>query len=556
MRILQVVHGFPPHEWAGTELVTLHLSQALRARGHEVTVFTRTAGLGEEFSASEEQVDGLAVVRVINNYTQTTTFRLSYENSFFYAPFIQLLDRIQPEIVHFQHVQHLSVSLIPLTVALGYPVVLSLHDFFFSCHRIHLLDAQTRLCAGPERGTRCVPCLQEFASAEEVQQRFSYMEQALHLAEVVLTPSEFLAGKIRSHFSCLGERLRAVPLGVHPISANHLERAPGTPLRILYVGVFLPHKGAHILIEALKGLPPERFTASLYGAVVPTLRAYADRLREEARALPVQFFDSYPHGQVASILSQHDVLVMPMIWEETFSILTREALLAGLPVVAARRGALPEAIHDGVNGLLFEPEDATDLRRCLTRLLTEPDLLETLRATRLHVKTPEEYARGVEAIYAEIVTEAAGGSLFSAERRQTQATMAARHLVRDLSKENSTLRQECAALRATQILAGQERDHLQQERDHLQQEQARLQQEWDRMRQKQERLQQEYEDAAATLRELADILDIREEQLLERDARLNAIYTSTTWKLYRGYAVLMNALFHRPLGVLRRWLSG
>ena len=37
MRIVQVVHGFPPNEWTGTELVTLHLSQALQQRGHEVT---------------------------------------------------------------------------------------------------------------------------------------------------------------------------------------------------------------------------------------------------------------------------------------------------------------------------------------------------------------------------------------------------------------------------------------------------------------------------------------------------------------------------------------
>ena len=44
MQVLQVVHGFPPREWAGTELVTLHLSQALRVRGHQVTVFTLRRG--------------------------------------------------------------------------------------------------------------------------------------------------------------------------------------------------------------------------------------------------------------------------------------------------------------------------------------------------------------------------------------------------------------------------------------------------------------------------------------------------------------------------------
>ena len=58
----------------------------------------------------------------------------------------------------------------------------------------------------------------------------------------------------------------------------------------------------------------------------------------------------------------------PQLCEETFSLVTREALQAGLPVIAAKRGALPAVIQDGVNGLLFEPENADDLRRCLERL--------------------------------------------------------------------------------------------------------------------------------------------------------------------------------------------
>ena len=133
MRILQVVHGFPPREWAGTELVTLHLSQALRARGHQVTVFTRTADLtAVEFSCCEEQMDGLQVVRVVNNYSKTANFRLLYDCSFFNSSFLRLLARLRPDVVHFQHFQHLSVRLLQLTVALGYPTVLSLHDFFFS----------------------------------------------------------------------------------------------------------------------------------------------------------------------------------------------------------------------------------------------------------------------------------------------------------------------------------------------------------------------------------------------------------------------------------------
>jgi glycosyltransferase involved in cell wall biosynthesis len=353
----------------------------------------------------EANYENLPVFQLVNNYAATPTFRLSYDNPLFNRPFLQLIERLQPDIVHFQHLQHLSVSLLRLAPALGYATVLSLHDFFFACHRIHLLDAQQKLCPGPEHGARCVACLQDVAQGEDARRRFSDMERALRAPDLVITPSVFLAEKMRAYFPFLQERLRAIPLGVQrvaeldqprPAKDSHL------PLRILYVGVLAPHKGAHILLEALKGLPEDAVEASLYGVEWSQWQAYIEQLHATAKELPVKFCGAYQHEQLATILAQHDVLVMPMIWQETFSLLTREALLAGVPVIAARRGALIEALEDGVNGLFFEPENSADLRRCLLRLLAAPDLLAQLRRAESQVKTVEEYAQDIEAVYSEV----------------------------------------------------------------------------------------------------------------------------------------------------------
>ncbi|MBM4255892.1 MAG: glycosyltransferase, partial [Deltaproteobacteria bacterium] len=406
MHILQVVHGFPPNEWAGTELVTLHLSQALRVRGHEVSVLTRIYDPQRaEGSMHETSYEELPVFQLVNNYTMNTAFRLLYDNPRFNRPFQQLVERLKPDVVHFQHLYNLSVSLLRLTPALGYPTVLSLHDFFFACHRIHLLDAQQQLCVGPEYGARCVSCLADVASGDDARRRFTDMERVLHAPDLVLTPSVFLAEKMRSFFPFLQNRLRAVPLGVQRVAGLNRPRPENTlylPLRILYVGVLAPHKGAHVLLEAVRELPAQSFSVSLYGTEWNQWHAYAEQLRETAKELPVKFCGTYQHEQFGEILACHDVLVMPMIWEETFSLLTREALLAGVPVIAARRGALVEALEGGVNGLFFEPENASDLRRCLQRLIDDPTLLSRLRQAEPQVKTVEEYAHDIETIYTEI----------------------------------------------------------------------------------------------------------------------------------------------------------
>lgn len=407
MRILQVVHGFPPDAWAGTELVTFYLARTLQARGHQVTVLTRTEDpTAEEFSLREERMGDVDVVRVVNNHSKTTSFRLFYDNTFYNELFARFLEWTRPDVVHFQHLAHFSVSLLSFVAAQGYPTVLSLHDFFFPCHRIHLIDAEERLCPGPERGERCISCLEGFAPPEEIRRRFTTMEEVLQAPDVILTASHFLREKVRGYFPLVEDRLRLAPLGVQPVPRKARQPRPNGRLRLLSGGLLFPPKGAHVLIEALKGLPPERIAASFYGATLPFWQPYVDRLREEAKTLAVHFHGTYAHDQLSAILSAHDVLVMPMICEETFSLLAREALMAGLPVVAARRGALPEIIEDGVNGLLFEPEDAVDLRRCLTKLLDDPQLVERLRPSKPRYKTTDEYAQELEKIYEEVISSA------------------------------------------------------------------------------------------------------------------------------------------------------
>ncbi len=416
MRILQVVHGYPPQEWGGAELVTATLAQALAERGHRVTVFARTADTtAEEFSLRDDEPDAPAdtdaqvrvvrmvrVVRVVNNLSHVSHFRLEYDSPFLNEAFQRVLADTRPDIVHIQHVGHLSGSLIQVPVQLGYPVVLSLHDFFFACYRIHLIDNHTRLCPGPDRGERCVACLQVETSADEARRRFAYFEQLLHMPQRVIVPSQFLADRMQEIFPFVEPRLQIVAPGIVPVRQIRQEgwkdQQPG-PLRVLYIGVLMPHKGPHLLIEATRGLPSGSLAVSLYGGRVAAWQAYADQLEADAADLPVRFCGTYEHNQLGTILAQHDVLVVASMCEETFSLVTREALQAGLPVIAARRGALPEVIQDGVNGLLFEPENAADLRRCLERLRTDTRLREQLTPASTPIRDPAAYAQDMEAVY-------------------------------------------------------------------------------------------------------------------------------------------------------------
>ena len=420
MRILQVVHGYPPQQWGGVELVTATLAQTLVRHGHQVTVFARTADTAAaEFSVRQDapDTDGVRVVRIVNNLSHAAHFRLEYDHPFLDEAFQRVLTDSRPDVVHVQHVIHLSGSVLRTAAQLGYPVVLSLHDFFFACARIHLIDNHSRLCPGPDRGERCIACLQTETNAEEARRRFRYFEQLLHIPHRVIVPSRFLADRMSALFPFLEPRLQVLAPGVTPIQGVRAsspqaarmaalpeqiqpeDRKHREPMRVLYIGALVPHKGPHLLIQAAHGLPADSFVVSLYGERAATWNAYADQLEADAVDLPVRFCGTYAPEQLSTILARHDVLVVPSICEETFSLVTREALQAGLPVIAARRGALPEVIQDGVNGLLFEPENAHDLRRCLERLRTDTRLREQLRPAATPIRDPAAYALDMEAVY-------------------------------------------------------------------------------------------------------------------------------------------------------------
>ena len=80
---------------------------------------------------------------------------------------------------------------------------------------------------------------------------------------------------------------------------------------------------------------------------------------------------------------------------ELQSITTLEATASGLPIIAARAGALPELVEDGINGYLVDPSDIQGFARAMATVLANPEANETMgRASR---KQAERHAIGAVA---------------------------------------------------------------------------------------------------------------------------------------------------------------
>lgn len=430
MRILQVANGYPHHAYGGVELHTHRLCAALRARGHDVSVFTRHSDPSSpDGTTVEEVVDDVRVRSVVNDF-KGHTFRDHYLCPALREQFERTLADWQPELVHFQHLAGLSADLPQVSRQAGRRTVATIHEYWYACQRAMFLHADGSPCGGPAHAS-CVDCVltangrpaepplasrvtvslrRAFGGvpalgADVNRDRFQRFRDALAQYQGIVTPSQFVIDEMARHGMPL-PGARAIALGLETSSFGELEPSPPLPvrperpLRLGFIGQHLPHKGPHVLLEALRLVPDLPLRADFHGRRWPD-HPYDATLRSGFAVEPrAQYRGRFPDGGLPHLLAELDVLVVPSTCPESFGLATREAHLADRPVLSTDRGALPESIRDGEDGLLVPAFDAAAMASAIRRLATDRDLLERLRrgaaGAHARVKSMAEYAAEIE----------------------------------------------------------------------------------------------------------------------------------------------------------------
>jgi glycosyltransferase involved in cell wall biosynthesis len=424
MRILQVANGYPHRAYGGVELHTYRLVRALRERGHDLAVFTRRSDPREpDGTESDEMVDAIPVRSVVNDFEEGS-FVSHYRNAAVEESFSRFVRDFAPDVVHVQHLIGLSSDLPALAQAFGARVVATVHEYWYACARVMFQHRDGSDCPGPA-ARNCVDCVLGAAApgrgpvarvldglgagphSRAGRQRQAALGDALGVFDRITTPSRFVIEEFaRQGMPLAPDRTRAIALGIEGSGSQPIRPlepgSPGSsrPLRIGFVGHALHHKGPHVLLEALRRMPDAPLVLELWGARHPE-HPY-DRLLEVALAgeRRAEHRGRFGEGDLPGILAGLDLLVVPSTCLESFGIATREAFLAGRPVVSSDRGALPESVRDGIDGLVVPGDDPAALAGALERLLSESGLLESLARgaveTAATVKSMDEYAAEVE----------------------------------------------------------------------------------------------------------------------------------------------------------------
>jgi glycosyltransferase involved in cell wall biosynthesis len=381
---------FPPFAPGGAEWSTQALARSLVEAGHAVTVVTPNYGPQAAASTNE---GGVRVARFAFPVKlapgQGSIARRIHANPAFYlysaARIAQIARTHQMDVLHAQGTYSLPGALWASRWA-GARAFFTLRDTSTICPiTVCFLkdDSVPDHCGRARYHTECLPTfqkqyLQPTSGLRTLWRRLSFDAQwwdarlrqyCLARVDGVIAVSRGIlevytrAGLVRP------ERARVVyniPPTEHPAAeqvAVWRERlALGRQPVVLYVGKFSPGKGTQDLVEA---------SAAVVQRVPQAVFLFAGKGELRSSASHTINLGSLPHEDVLALYALADVVVVPSVWPEPLSRVLLEAMAAGRPVVATRSGGSPEAVADGVTGLLVPRRHPQALAAAVVELLTD-----------------------------------------------------------------------------------------------------------------------------------------------------------------------------------------
>jgi glycosyltransferase involved in cell wall biosynthesis len=351
----------------GEDVVAAQEAGLLRQAGHEVV----------EYRRSNHEVN------VLSLWAKVTVAKQAIWAGDTVRDLRALLQRERPQVAHFHNTfAMISPSAYWVCHETRTPVVQTLHNYRFLCPRAdffrdgHVCEEclgktppWPGIVYGCYHGSRVQTAV--VATMLTVHRLLKTWDEQI---DVYITLTEFARQKF------IQGGLPAEKIVVKP---NFVDPDPGMRESsgdyAMFAGRFAPEKKLQTLLEAWEKVPEMALKVVGSGLQESDIREFA----QQRGLANVEFLGQRPRDEVFALMKRARLLVVPSEWYETFGLVIVEAFACGVPVVAARLGAMAELVEDGCTGLLFTPGDRDDLAAKIAWAATHPqDMAQIGRRAR------------------------------------------------------------------------------------------------------------------------------------------------------------------------------
>lgn len=344
MKIALVNTLYFPTVVGGAERTVQELAETLAGRGHDVTVITLAEGARRDVFVH----NGVNVIKVplwniyhpyVKKDVPTTKWRkilwhaLDCFNVVMMFRLLNELSALRPDIVSTHCLAGFSLLAWQAVLWGEAKLIHVLHDYYLLCARSAHYDKR-----------RGAPCKAICAGC------------ALARAPTIANARNVTAFMGVSHF-ILNRHNQLLQLGARPkdgVIYNSVPLPSRPPRRRMkarrfgYLGSLIPEKGVLELVKSIGRVGADSLSLDIFGAG-------DDLYIEKVKSLGISNVRFHGVVDKDDALDQLDVLVIPSLWDEPFGRVVIEAMAAGVPVICASRGGMPEILADSGGGLIFDP---------------------------------------------------------------------------------------------------------------------------------------------------------------------------------------------------------
>jgi len=180
---------------------------------------------------------------------------------------------------------------------------------------------------------------------------------------VVGTSQYILKRHLAAGFFAGADNKYVIPNAYKNVGQN-AQKTSRSKLQFGFLGRISPEKGVENMLDALSTHKDLDIDLHIGGQgplsyVSKLKRKYGARFQFCGFVDPSDFFNKI------------DVLIVPSLWNEPFGRIIIEAFCYGVPVIAAKRGGIPELIDEGETGFTYDPDVQDSLIQVIIRILNE-----------------------------------------------------------------------------------------------------------------------------------------------------------------------------------------
>ncbi|KAA8482029.1 glycosyl transferase family 1 [Arcticibacter tournemirensis] len=340
---------------------------------------------------------------------------------------------LQPDILHIHTVMGIPVELVKFLRQKGVKIIYTSHDYFGLCFKVSFINQRGELCNTPG-GKECELCnrnspsnlflrlrnsrfLLKYKSSLSVGKKIgggrSAVTKTIEKPFISKNAGEFedVIGRFKELFYLVDcfhfnssiakevyqqflhlERFSIVPISHASIFDNRIfKRIDTNNIRLGFIGHVSDYKGFPLLKDVLCAL-------SIQGVSNWSLNVWGGETGVDKDCDLISYRGKYDEKELKSVFEEIDLLIVPSIWKETFSLITLEALSFGTPVLVSTNVGAKDIVKEYQTDFVCEPT-VEAFSKLLLKVLREPSLLSEYNARIIQGEFNYSFGKHVTEIY-------------------------------------------------------------------------------------------------------------------------------------------------------------